>query len=338
MSEVGAGRANRARPSGVIRTHRLAALLICCIAALLPACAPKPQTVHPSPGERGPAVGVELCWFVVDDDPYDDRLAVGEGPRALPTGTKSLVEVFAPYANRVIPVSPSTRALWRANGLRLISVPRKDFDQIRESLRLVGGLQQQQVGESTRWMEVAPSPTWKQTQSVVLDDGPLTLGPGRMRMLMRCWSAPASPVANAEIASDPTRRLESGALAGAIQLELVPQHVGTAPPRDLTAVLEPKPSEEAKGVMFPRLLLEASLTTDDLLFIVPERADAEWRQHPIEQPDPPGSHPLGPPVPAPPTLGELMLTDLATGAHRNTRLVLVIAPTPPRKYNLLAVK
>jgi hypothetical protein len=31
-----------------------------------------------------------------------------------------------------------------------------------------------------------------------------------------------------------------------------------------------------------------------------------------------------------------MLTDLAAGAHRNTKLVLVIAPSPPKKFNLLA--
>src|SRR5205085_2829057 len=149
--------------------------------------------------------------------------------------------------------------------LRLISVPRRDLDHIKDTLRLVGPVQQQWVGESTQWKDVAPSPTWDGSQSVMLDDGPLTLGPGRLRMLMRCWAGPASVLANSEIAADPARRLESGSLAGAIQLEMVPQHVDREERADIAALLKPRPSTEGAGVMFSRLLLEASLTSDDLL-------------------------------------------------------------------------
>jgi hypothetical protein len=156
---------------------------------------------------------------------------------------------------------------------------------------------------------------------------------------MRCWAAPASPLANAEIAANPATKLDSGSLAGAIQLEVVPQHVGHAEHEDISAILKPKPTIEAEGVTFPRLLLEASLTNDDLLLIVPERPDAEWRPKAApntNSTDAPGAHPLGPPLPPSPTLGELMLTDLSSGAHRNLRRIIVISPIPPKKYNLLA--
>jgi hypothetical protein len=317
-----------------------AALLIAvatCFAVFLTACAHKKPAPTASPGERGPATGVALYTMVIDDDPFDDNLSVGEAPRTFAKSTKPLAEVLSAYANRVIPVTPATRTLWRANGLRLISVPRRDLDYLKETLRLVGPVEQQGVVESVSWKPAARSPGWDQTQSVSLDDGPLPLAPGYLRLLMRCWAAPASALANTQIASDPSRRLESGSLAGAIQLELVPQQVGRASRSEFAAALEPKRSIEAEGVVLTRLLLEASLTTDDLLLIIPERPDAEWRTHDAP-PQAPGSHPLGPPVPTPPTLGEMMLTDLATGGHRNLRRILIIAPSPPRKYNLLAAK
>jgi hypothetical protein len=308
-----------------------------CLVAFLPACAHKKPAPTASPGERGPATGVSLYTMVIDDDPFDDHLAVGEAPRRLARNTKPMAEVLSDYANRVIPVTPATRALWRANGLRLISVPRKDLDYLKETLRLVGPVEQQGVVESVTWKPAARSPGWDQTQSVSLDDGPLPLAPGHVRLLLRCWVAPASALATTQIASDPSRRLDSGSIAGAIQLELVPQQVSRAGRSEFAAALEPRPTIEAEGVILTRLLLEASLTTDDLLLIIPERPDAEWRTHDAP-PVVPGSHPLGPPVPTPPTLGEMMLTDMATGGHRNLRRILIIAPSPPRKYNLLAAK
>ena len=81
--------------------------------------------------------------------------------------------------------------------------------------------------------------------------------------------APASALATSQIASGPSRRLESGSIAGAIQLELVPQQVGRAARSEFAAALEPRRTIDAEGVVLTRLILEASLTTDDLLLIVP---------------------------------------------------------------------
>src|SRR5439155_10828204 len=134
-----------------------------------------------------------------------------------------------------------SRILWRANGLRLLSVPRRDLDHIRDSLRLVGPVLQTSVGDSPQWKEAIRGPLWSGAQSVGLDDGPLHLGPGCLRLLMRAWIAPALAAQSAEIAADPKRRLNSGAVPGAIQIELIPQHTDPNARPDLTSLLKPKP-------------------------------------------------------------------------------------------------
>jgi hypothetical protein len=192
------------------------------------------------------------------------------------------------------------------------------------------------VGEAPQWMPLFTSPAWGEGQAMVLDDGPLHVGPGSLRLLMRCWLGPASAAVNAEISSDPKRRLEGGTLAGAVQLELVPQHVERAARADLQLALKPKQPPEAEGFVFSRLLLEASLSTDDVLLIVPERPDAEWRPRKMAEGEAAAGSPHGPPVPTEPTLGEVMLTDVASGGYRNTKVVIVVAPSPPRRFNLLA--
>jgi hypothetical protein len=305
---------------------------------LLFSCAhrPAPPTLA-SAGERGPAIGIELQRWIIDDDPFDDKLTTGEAPRALAGPALPLAEVFAPYLNRPVPVEQETRDLWKSNGLRLLCVPRKDLDHIRESLRLVGPVQQQPVGESLSWMPAIRGPSWNDGQAVVLDDGPLHLGPGCLRLLMRCWLTPALANESSAIAADPKRRLESGAISGAIQIELVPQHFEPIDRSDLTAVLKPKPTQDEQGFLFSRLLLEASFSADDALLIIPERPDTEWRsKKQAQSADAPANAALGPPMPGAPTLGDVMLTDLPAGGHRNIRFVLVVAPNPPRRFQLLA--
>src|SRR5437870_8728530 len=59
-------------------------LLAICYLLLLPACAHPAPAPRASPGDRGPAVGLTLHCWAVDDDPFDDNLKTGEAPRALP--------------------------------------------------------------------------------------------------------------------------------------------------------------------------------------------------------------------------------------------------------------
>lgn len=308
-----------------------ACLLTGCAAAPVPTTPPR-VTAHASPGLHGPSYGIELTWWVVDDNPFDDRLSDNEAPRTI-EGTRPIAEVFAPYLNRVVPVTRETRERWKANGFRLVSVPKADLDRVRESLRLTGPIQQQWVGENPRWMQAVQGPRWTTSQPVQMDDGHVVLGTGFLRMLMRCWSGPALTSAGADLT-----KLPPGAIPGAINIELAPQHTVPIDRGDIAALLKPRPSLEAEGVVFTRLSLEASFAGDDALLIIPERPDAEWRTRP--EPAPTFEDRLftqvGPPLPSTPTLGELMMTDLATGGRRNSRVILVIQPTPPPTFRLLS--
>ena len=313
---------------------------VACLGAALAltGCAPAPRplgppvrTAHASPGAHAQAFGLELAWWVVDDNPFDDRLATGEAPRAI-ADARPIAEVFAPYLNRVVPVPKDARERWKANGFRMVSVPRADLDAVRDSLRLSGPVQQQWVGESPRWMQAMQGPRWTSPQPARLDDGPVTLSPGSLRLLMRCWSAPALTTASIDPA-----KLPVGAIPGAVHLELIPQHATPADRADIAALLKPRPALHDEGALFTRLSLEASFNTDDALLIIPDRPDAEWKIKTEPAPDFGEGlfSSVGPPIPATPTLGELMMTDLPTGGRRNSRIVLVIQPIPPATFNLL---
>ncbi|HYE63401.1 MAG TPA: hypothetical protein VD997_15520 [Phycisphaerales bacterium] len=295
-----------------------------------PAPAPAPP---PSPGVRGPGVGVELAWWVVDDNPFDDRLATGEVARTVGADTRPIADVLAPYLNRAVPVSRESRERWKACGLRLVCIPRADIDQVRERLRISGPIRQQWVGEAPRWIEAMQGPQWQGVQPVSTDDGGVTLSSGSLRLLLRCWVGPA-------LSSVPAAPgLTSGSIPGAVQIELMPQHVPPSDRGDIAALLKPKPALHDEGVLFPRLLLESSMSTDDVLLIVPEKPETEWKASTPEE-EPASAEgtfsSLGPPLPTTPSLGEVMMTDVATGGRRNTRVVLVVQPMPPATFNLLA--
>jgi hypothetical protein len=306
--------------------------------ALVAGCAPAPRpvrsvtTAHASPGLHAPAIGVELAWWVVDDNPFDDRLATGEAPRTI-DNARPIAEVFAPYLNRVVPVPREMRERWKANGFRLVSVPRAELEAVREALRLAGPVQQQWVGESPRWMQAMQGPRWGSPQPARLDDGAVTLSPGSLRLLLRCWSGPALGSASVD-----TSKLPVGSIPGAVHIEVVPQHSTPFDRGDIAALLKPRPSLHDEGALFTRLSLEASFANDEALLIIPDRPDAEWKIKPDPAPefgDEMFSQ-VGPPLPSTPTLGELMMTDLVTGGRRNSRVVLVVLPMPPSTFNLLA--
>jgi hypothetical protein len=320
-----------------MKLHGIHSVLIAAALALAATgCASKPEPTpapEPSPGVRGPGVGIELAQWIIDDNPFDDRLKTGEAARTVGIGTLPIAEVLAPYLNRAVPVTRETRERWRANGFRLVSVPRADLDHIREKLRISGTIQQQWVGENPKWTPAFTGPHWTGLQPVGLDDGPVTLNSGALRMLMRCWVGPA--LGSVPVAPS----LASGSIPGAVQIELTPQHLVPINRGDIAALLKPQASIEEQGVIFTRYTLECSLSTDDALLVVPDRPDAEWKAPAQDEADadiieaPEAS--IGPPLPSTPSLGEVMMTDVAAGGRRNSRAVLVIQPMPPATFNLL---
>lgn len=303
---------------------------------LLPACSSAP-TLKPesdaSFGDQGPGVGIEVVWWVVDDSPFDDRLEEGQLP--LDVAGRATRQVLAQFSGRPLPVSAEAAQRWRDNGLRLVSVPRRDVEAIRRNLRVVGPVQQQFMGEVTAWTEAARGPSWTNIQRILLDSGPLELRAGSLRLLARAWAAPGDAVLPDETA----RNARAAPLStGVVQLQLVPQHLprAAAPVDALRASLEPKKAKRPAddGLAFARLKLDMALSGREALLIVPESPDVEWNLTSSGDPSPAGGT-IGPTPPSEPTLGELMLTDLASGAKRGTRIIVVLIPHAPRGYQLM---
>ncbi len=287
------------------------------LAALLPGCAspaPSPKTPHPaSPAVRGADSGLELRWWVLPDD--GDVIA-----RAL-----------AAYEDRPTPADGAGREVWRANGLRLISVPTADlpalqarFQQLRSQvlindLRAAGiaeadlarvaatmapaaaTTQEQWLGEVPRWTDAVRGPqmgpgTGRGTV-IKMDVGPLALGAGRLRLLLRAWTVPTA--------------LTSDHAAAGLRVELAPQfeQSRTIPTERDIGLLPPLAVEE-QGLILSRLVLSMTLDGTESLLIVADRPDTDWAAiasgAPLPSPAP--ATVFGPPTPDGITLGEAMLS------------------------------
>jgi hypothetical protein len=251
---------------------------------------------------RGAAPGVELAWWIVDEG----------GP-----GTPALNAALEPYAKRPVPVPWQTVDLWHANGLRLLAVPVGEADALRAKVHLVGPLQSQWLGQATKWTEIARGPRVDGPFTLALDNGPLTLRRGDLRLLLRCWVAPARSV---EDAAAPAPR-------GALQVEIVPQFVPDAPPPTLS-LPGGAPADGPRPLTLSRLTLETSLLGDEALLIVPE-GEAMLDPAPI-------AGKKGPADAALPTLGETLLAPSNPSLNRRARVILVLVPVAPAGYRLLA--
>ncbi|MCE7974303.1 MAG: hypothetical protein DYG92_08290 [Leptolyngbya sp. PLA1] len=269
-------------------------------AALVGGCAGG-GTPHPtqsgSPVERPETAGMELCWWIVGDS--------GEGGAPI----NHLLE---PYASRPVPLSWRAVEAWHANGLRVMAVPVDDVPLLRKSLMPVGAVQTQWLGQATRWTEIARGPTLAAPLVVGTDSGPLTLSAGgHLKLAMRCWSTAAawSPEA-------------AGPTVGALQMEIAPIFT-PAPARQ---VLGQMMTEAEPPLMFSRLGLEATLLGEDAILIIAEGPGESAT----------GRNVRGPEDLALPTLGEAILVPERGEARGGRRVVVVLTPSVPRAFRLLA--
>jgi hypothetical protein len=109
------------------------------------------------------------------------------------------------------PVDDATLALWRANGVEILGIPVERLAVLEDILAEVGVRREQALGEAVRWIEVSRGPSWRGMRTLALDNGPVRLGPGAMRLVARTWLVPAphaAPVA-LELA-DPRGPLATG--------------------------------------------------------------------------------------------------------------------------------
>lgn len=252
----------RARP-GAVAISTLASLLVA-----LPACSGKKghQALQASradlppsaPGVRGSQNGMEMMWW-----------GVLAGPR-------ELAELFSPFLVDGPKLDARTSTLWRANGLRLVCVPIDRIDSLRQALPQSGGSQRQWLGQVAEWTDLIHGTGWADVQPVEMDNGRLDLGPGRMRVLLRCWTIPVpGNEAGEEVHS-------------AMRAELLLQHQEKV--RVDPAALYSRPSKVTdpvdEGLVFNRLALNVTLPADHALLVVPESPEIDWRalaQIPLEE-------------------------------------------------------
>ena len=266
--------------------------------------APRPDLTDPAaPVLHGDRAGLELRIWGLRERP-DHNIAVA----------------LAPWAEGAGPLPPELRDLWGANGLRLVRVPVDRLAEVQEALGSPGAVQRQWLGEHPQWMELVRGPQAPR-QVVLLDSGLLTLQPGRLRLLTRCWVTPSLP--------------GSGMAPEAqVRLDLAVQHQSRPKPPSLRDLVDQpqRPPVEAEGVVFSRFVAEAALGPTDALLIVPERPGVIWGEPP--KPDEPATA-AGPPAPALPSLGEAMLWQ-EPGAAGAMRIVVVLIPRLPDRFELAA--
>lgn len=187
------------------------------------------------------------------------------------TDSKTLSETLAPYLRNNAELDARTRALWQANGLRLISVPIDQVDTIRQLLRQSGGVQRQWLGQVPVWTDVIHGVAWPSLQAVEMDNGHLHLGAGRIRILLRCWTM---PVPGSSVSSS-----ASGGIQTAMRAEMLLQH--QEPPRVDPASIYERPANVSdalsEGLVFSRLAASILLPPDRALLILPEAPEVDWR-------------------------------------------------------------
>ncbi len=241
------------------RSHAPRAVVLACAASLLTACGtkkvqvagPTPSAEIPAsdPGVRGSQNGMEMmCWGVS-------------------TRSRALAELLAPYIEDTFGLDSRTRALWQSNGLRLVLVPLDRLDSIRQLLPQSGGVQRQWLGQVGLWTDIIHGTPWHDLQPVAMDNGRLSLGPGKVRILMRCWTM---PVPGNDAADAPH---------AAMRAELLLQH--QEPPRVDAAALYTRPTSVTdpldEGLVFRRLAASITLPPDRALLIIPESPQLDWR-------------------------------------------------------------
>jgi hypothetical protein len=267
-----------------------------------------------TPVVRGAGAGLEARLWVVEN-------GGGSIGRAL--------QGFAPPAG-----APRARVeLWRANGFRVLEIPIDQLDDVRDQLATIGPLHRQWLGLLPEWVEVVKGAQLAAEAPVAFDNGTVRLGPGRLRIVSRCW---AMPSVGARPDGSPTAAL--------LKLEIMPELEMSAVAADSYARLldqaPVQPRSGVRGIPFDRLLLGLVSSGSDAIVIVPEDPEVDWNAERDERPDgarrSDASVAFGPQAPAVPTLGELMLTSLALPESvGDARVVVVLVPRVPERFELL---
>ena len=192
------------------------------------------------------------------------------------------------------PIEPTTVELWRTNGIELIGVPMERLSSLEAILLASGSRQDQQMRETTDWTEVCRGPDWRGSRTLALDNGPVTLSSGRMRLLMRTWLVPGANMAqqvqlDRQEATDFDTSRESAqrvslsrdeSVGAAVRVEVMPQHLEGSVQRgkSLEELLKGdtnEPGIEREGLLFRRLTMIGTLSGEVALVVVARDAGLE---------------------------------------------------------------
>jgi hypothetical protein len=311
-------------------------------------------------GVRVSGAGLEMRVWVVDNTPRVVPLALS--PNALrryqqqerPTATvegPGWGAALRNYEGRAVALSQVTQDLWRANGVRVFSVPVRELDGLRDSLRMAGARQERWLGQTPVWTEVIRGPQLASLDAIMMDSGALRVEGGNLRLLLRAWLVPAGAGAlggsglsgSAEVMGPEPLIVEDGMARAALQVEILPQHyvpargVGGMGAADVFSAGPARvPRAEEEGLVFERLALRAMLMEEsDALVIVPEVLGVE------DEGDKGGEGVSGVGVgvgPVPPRglmFGEALLTDTPGRGAASAVVMLVLVPRVPQRYSLL---
>lgn len=196
-----------------------------------------------------------------------------------------IAAALAPYLDDLPPTDPERLRVWGANGLRLIRVPLSDWTKLSVELRFSGATQRQWLGQAAQWTEIVRGPERPRGQIIALDAERLSLDPGRLRLLARCWLSPIVPAQSdsADLAD----------VAAMLNIEIVPQHKEAAS-RSRESLLgsrgfDPQAAEREEGLLFSRMMLrlsarsapatpEAGRAGAFAYILIPERPGVDWRE------------------------------------------------------------
>lgn len=313
-------------PTLLARPLRLAAA---CLTPLLAACSSAPDSADtaaapsPSPeavlsaGVVGNQSGLEVQWWVVDDP----QSFVGAA--------------LAKYATAEVDLDPAARDLLWANGLRILAVPFNDLGLVKSRLDVGAVGHVQWLGLLPTWTQLVIGPAFNGRRAINLDGGSggrVVLDGGQLRLIARCWTAPA------------------GDGRPEIRLEIMPQHVEPDAPRkrEIAALEGRSWTVEDEGLLFSRLRAGWSADGSVAYLIVPEAPATDWAK--VSERAERSSEALererllaeaarvGPFAGAIPTVGEAMLTSALSDPEGRIgkRIVIVLVPRLPERYQLIA--
>lgn len=238
--------------------------------------------------------GLEVREWLVDDDPVVIAGAVAAlGEPALP--------------------GADTDARWRRNGLRFVRVPADRLDVLLESLGGSTVNLQGWHGQVTRWRAVHDLDVGRGC-AVAIDGRVQRFRNGQLSLMMRSWTMP----------------METGPR---IQFELIPAFEPAVRPSDYAQLLgevplgpEPIPSMAVELRLEPGFAYVLTYAEPDETWFEESLEDADASASTSDRRDTGSAPDIGPPVDAPPTLGQFLLSRRTLPPRRG---VIVFVPRVP---------